>query len=156
MQESAAESSKTRVRRYRSRRRKSFLRRHKIVLPAAGMLLYGGLMAAVASSGDFPGAVYNILHSWSSAPSSDTLAEPAPEPTARHLPELAVDSVDAGKPLPDAPQDSFVAAANSSVPTETLNSETPDDDEAPSTSPGSADSASEPGAETLPAQSPPG
>jgi hypothetical protein len=90
------ESKIVKVRRYRSRRRKSFLRRHKMALPAAGILLYGGLMAAVASSGNFP---LSLIFGTSQPASSETdMAGPPPDADEASkvfprepLPEVATD-----------------------------------------------------------------
>jgi hypothetical protein len=156
MQVSAAEPSKTKVRRYRSRRRKAFLRRHKIALPAAGMLLYGGLMAAVASSGDFPGALLNLFHPSSSTAVPETLADPSSDSTGRRSSAFAFDPAADGKPLPDGPQLSFAEPADGGTATETLKSHSSDDENEAATNSNPADSSGEPGEETLPSQAPRG
>lgn len=76
---------------YRSARRKSFLQRHKMALSAAGILLYGCLVAAVANPGSFaPSAWFGSEPETADLLDDRTPASPdETDAVRRSLPQLA-------------------------------------------------------------------
>jgi len=76
---------------YRSARRKSFLRRHKMALSATGILLYGCLVVAVASPGSFAPASWLGSEPETADALEDGTSASADERDAarRSLPQLA-------------------------------------------------------------------